>query len=515
MFLNFPCRLSSWLFVLVAVLDFALVPQSANAAFCNALPGSCWPSPRSWGSFLGMLSNSTSVYRPDETADKFISEATSMNLLKSNFPGIIIVPGTEADLRTAMYFASKTRIGVVARCSGHDFNGRSNGRGVMLIKTERLNWVSYQPTTQTVSFGSGANHADIYSALVPHKRVYVGGQSKTVCPAGCLAGGCHGLLSRQYGLGIDSIEEIRLALFNGTIITLNRTRNADLFHAYLGAGQNSFGVAVSFKARTYPAPPFYVMLDAVFSVNSNSTDSNLLSDFFLNTTWFNDMPRELAGNINLDSGYATVKFIYFGTDYTGVAAKLQTLLESPYMLKVDEPRYFDVMSSLADNMYPPDSSIWSRSFITNGFIQQDPVVLNQMATVVAEANPYMWMWFVFGGAVPEHAGTGSVPAGMRTAMYEVLFGSQWINPHEDEDRVSSIEPYLPVMYGIAETSYSNEYTTWGTYNQLADWKTRFFSDYDALLAVKKKYDPCNLMTATYAVGSDEPVATCTRAPKTN
>ncbi|GIL63152.1 hypothetical protein Vafri_17269 [Volvox africanus] len=478
--MTFCCRdMNRWsrLCGLVLLLSHALM-HSANAGFCTPTPGSCWPSRSTFSAWLATLSSTTRVYTPDTTPEFFLSEATSMNLLKSNFPGLIVVPGTEADLRSAMYFASKNRIRVVARCSGHDFNGRSNGRGVMLIKTELLNWTLYDDKTQAISFGSGAMHADIYSALVPYNRVYIGGQSKTVCPAGCLAGGCHGLMSRQYGLGIDSILEIRFALFNGTVITLNRTRNADLFHAYLGAGQNSFGVALSFKAQTYPAPPAILMFDALFDATADNAPGNLLSNFFLNATWFNDMPRELAGNINYEFGSVKVKFVYTGTDYDGTFQKLQPLLESPFTRHVTDPEVFPNMYEVALNLYPPVTDIWARKFITSGFLPQDQEVLDTISSIIV-----------------------------------VLFGAQWFDPHEDRDRVAGMEPYLSGLYSLAPTSYSNEFTSWGTYNNVSDWKTRFFSNYDSLLAVKKKYDPCNLMTAKFAVGSDQPTAICSCAPK--
>ncbi|EFJ53169.1 hypothetical protein VOLCADRAFT_102791 [Volvox carteri f. nagariensis] len=506
------CRLCR--FALIFCIAGALRSADAATGFCISAPGSCWPSAARIRAWISTLSNSTTVYTPDAEPNIFLSEATAMNFLKSDFPGLIVVPGSEADLRSALYFASKTRIRVVVRCSGHDFNGRSSGRGVMLIKTERLNWTSYDASSQTISFGAGANHEIVYTALVPHNRMYVGGQSKTVCPAGCLAGGCHGLLSRQYGLGIDSILEIRFALFNGTIITLNRTRYADLFNAYLGAGQNSFGIAVSFKAQTYPAPPVIIMLDAEFVINSPFvTSGNLLTNFFLNTTWFNEMPRQLSGTINLDSGRARVKFVYTGTDYDDLSAKLAPLLASPFRSAVAEPQFFSNLAEMALNMYPAETEIWGRKYITSGFLPPDQDTLDSVASVIATTNPYMWLWFVFGGAVPEKAGIGSVPDGMRYAMYEVLFGTHWFNPNDDRLRVESLEPYLPLLYGISPTSYSNEFTSWGSYNDIQDWKTRFFSNYSNLLAVKKKYDPCNLITATYAVGSDEPVAICSCAPK--
>ncbi|EFJ52824.1 hypothetical protein VOLCADRAFT_45801, partial [Volvox carteri f. nagariensis] len=176
------------------------------------------------------------------------------NALKTNFPGIIVAPVSENDLSSSLQFAYNYKIRVVTRCSGQDYNGRSNGRGVMMIRMEKFNYVEYNPDDETVTFGAGATQEMVYAVVADVNRVFVGGLSTSICPAGCLAGGCYGPLSRLRGLGIDNILQIRFMLYNGTILTLSRTRYADLFHAYLGAGQNSFGVAISFTARTFPAP---------------------------------------------------------------------------------------------------------------------------------------------------------------------------------------------------------------------------------------------------------------------
>lgn len=55
------------------------------------------------------------------------------NTLKTAFPGLIIHPGNEKDLSSTLRFASKYRIRVVAKCSGHDQNCRSTGNGVIQV----------------------------------------------------------------------------------------------------------------------------------------------------------------------------------------------------------------------------------------------------------------------------------------------------------------------------------------------------------------------------------------------
>lgn len=49
----------------------------------------------------------------------------------------------------------------------------------------------------------------VYGYLANISRISVGGAFKTVCPAGCNSGGCHGPLTRMYGLGVDNVLAMR------------------------------------------------------------------------------------------------------------------------------------------------------------------------------------------------------------------------------------------------------------------------------------------------------------------
>jgi hypothetical protein len=60
------------------------------------------------------------------------------NTLKSDFPGFVVYPDGEKDLSAALAFASRWRIRVVAKCSGHDQNSRSTGRGVMQARRDAV-----------------------------------------------------------------------------------------------------------------------------------------------------------------------------------------------------------------------------------------------------------------------------------------------------------------------------------------------------------------------------------------
>ncbi|KXZ55789.1 hypothetical protein GPECTOR_2g1339 [Gonium pectorale] len=440
-----------------------------------------------------------------------------MNLLKNNFPGLIVYPATEDDLRSAVAFAFKYRIRVVARCSGHDFNSRSSGYGVMLIKTKNLSAVAYDPAKETVTFGAGANHGIVYAALAPLGRVYIGGQAKTVCPAGCLSGGCHGLLTRQHGLGADNVLSIRLILYNGTAVTLSPTSHSSLFYAYLGAGANTFGLAASFTARTHPAPEVLLQFKAqlnMFAPNGSGLPptASALSTFFMNVSFMQALPINVAGNIRIEAGLLNVDMFYLGAakDAAASVATIAPIFQSPFVVPGSTKNFtWPTLLDLALNNYPPATSIWARKFITNVLVPPKQEALTEAIDTITSRKPTMWLWFVYGG----HVRNGSAPyvsQGMRAAMYEAEITTSWQDPNEDEDRMASVHSYLDVMYKVSPYTYINEYTSWGgKYNPMPDWKTRLFGDkYDELLKIKKTYDPCNAFVAQFGIGSDLPQMAC-------
>jgi fumiquinazoline A oxidase len=75
--------------------------------------------------------------------------------------------------------------------------------------------------------------------------------SACVGVGGTTVGGGHGWLQGKYGLVIDAIVGMRVALWNGTIVDASATENPDLFWAMRGAG-HSFGILLEFTLKTWP-----------------------------------------------------------------------------------------------------------------------------------------------------------------------------------------------------------------------------------------------------------------------
>jgi hypothetical protein len=97
-----------------------------------------------------------------------------------------------------------------------------------------------------------------------------------------------------------------------------------------------------------------------------------------------------------------------------------------------------------------------------------------------------------GAAASEDAGN-AVGAGMRLAVGpEVVFGMSQKN----------LKVFGRVLTSTFSSSYVNEFTSIGDYNLIPDWQQRFWGaeKYHRLLAVKQKFDPCNMLGVEMSVG---------------
>jgi FAD/FMN-containing dehydrogenase len=74
--------------------------------------------------------------------------------------------------------------------------------------------------------------------------------------AGLTLGGGHGYLTRKYGLTIDNLRAVDLVLADGSFVTADAKRHAELFWAVRGGGGN-FGVATSFLFEAQPVSMVY------------------------------------------------------------------------------------------------------------------------------------------------------------------------------------------------------------------------------------------------------------------
>ncbi|OAX38046.1 FAD-binding domain-containing protein [Rhizopogon vinicolor AM-OR11-026] len=160
-------------------------------------------------------------------------------------------PATPQDVGIALQILAKDQTPFAVRGGGHStMPGFSSTPGVQ-IAMYSFSEVTYDPSAQTATIGTGLVWDDVYTQLEQLNVTVVGGKSTGVGVAGVILGGGYSYFSNQYGLAVDNVVSLELVMPNGTITTVTSASDPDLFFGLRG-GFNNFGIVTTVTLKAYP-----------------------------------------------------------------------------------------------------------------------------------------------------------------------------------------------------------------------------------------------------------------------
>jgi FAD/FMN-containing dehydrogenase len=167
-------------------------------------------------------------------------------------PQVIAPCSSTKDVAAAIAHAREHRLAVAIRSGGHSMEGFSSNDGGMVIHLGNMNSVELRGD-QTVKVGPGCTLAHLYDELLPKRRLVPAGSCGTVGIGGLTTGGGYGLFSRKYGLTCDHLLEATVVDGQGVV---RATRDdPELLWAIRGGGAGNFAVVTEMIFRTHLSPP--------------------------------------------------------------------------------------------------------------------------------------------------------------------------------------------------------------------------------------------------------------------
>ncbi len=166
-------------------------------------------------------------------------------------PALVVAATSVADIRTAVLAARQRGVPLAVRATGHGTHAPLDG--VVLLDTSALAGVVVDPDRAVARVGAGAVWSAVHAAAAPFGLAGLSGSHPDVGVIGYTLGGGLSWLSRRFGLAADSVLRAEVVLADGRRVVASEDQHADLFWALRGGGTT--GIVASLEFRLHRVPP--------------------------------------------------------------------------------------------------------------------------------------------------------------------------------------------------------------------------------------------------------------------
>lgn len=215
----------------------------------------------------------------------------------AGYPAYVIEAIDEKDIQAGVNFARTHHIRLVIKGTGHDFPGRSSGRGSLSIWTHRIRGLEVTRDDPlavryggiaSVKISAGMQWGEVYREMVRQNLTVVGGADPNVGVGGWILNGGHSPVSAVYGLGADQVLSLDVVTADGIYLTVNETNHSDLFWALRGGGGSTSAVMVSVTVKAYPQLDGFMHTYAYITKAGSDTYDSLVAYFHTHVPRINE-----------------------------------------------------------------------------------------------------------------------------------------------------------------------------------------------------------------------------------
>lgn len=457
-----------------------------------------------------------------------------------------------ADVAAAVDFARQHRLRIVVKGTGHDYLGRSNAAGSLLVWTHAMRETRSLdafvprgapagfPGVPALSVAAGTRWLEAYTEATTRNGRYVqgGGCASVGAAGGFPQGGGFGSWSKRFGTGAAGMLEAEVVTADGRVRIANAFQHPDLFWALRGGGGGTFGIVTRLTLMTHPLPSSFGVLRGQIPAASDGEYAALVerlcrfcAEALDNEHWGEQVSLHPDNTVGL---YIT----WQGLSRTQVEGVWADFLRRP-------GAKLEIMEIPPRDMWNPDW--WQQAH--PGFVQPDPRGGERFWWAANQAEVSMYWYSYQSRWIPRAAflapafartlfdvsrlGTVSLHLnkGLSGATEDALRRGREtsVNPVAEEALALAImasgrsdsHPGLPghepdpaeararadrIGRGMAllraATPGSGAYANEADYFE-EDWQRSFWGiHYPRLLEVKRRYDPLGLFHVHHGVGSE-------------
>jgi len=429
----------------------------------------------------------------------FAESVRLWNGMVEKTPALAAMPASAGDVAAAIGFGRDHGLRLGVKGGGHNIAGSAIAEGGLVLDMSGMRGVTVDRDARLAHVGPGCLLGDVDRATQAHGLATVLGFVSEVGVAGLTLGGGLGYLTRRFGWTVDNLEAVEIVTADGETRTASRRESEDLFWAIRGGGGN-FGVVTRFTFRLHEVGP------AVFGglIAWPFERAGEILDAYRAITA--EAPRELAAWLVLlrappapfvPPEWHGERVCAMAVCYSGrLDAREDALapiraLGRPILDLLHEQPYTAVQSYLDATEPKGHHYYWKTGY----FAGLDDGLLAAARELFASCPiPDAQIGFLhLGGALNERApDDGAV--GNRDARFALGLNAMW---QPDEPAADAFRDWIRAAWErVRGFSTGGNYVNFQTADEGEDRiRSAYGSNFERLVAVKKRYDPENVFRA--------------------
>ncbi len=408
------------------------------------------------------------------------------------YPVVIDYCQSEADVSNAVLWARKHGVPIRIRSGGHNYEGYSNGNCTLVIDISEMNAMELDECEGILRVQAGVTNGQVYGFVSSKGYPFPGGTCPTVGVSGFASGGGWGLSCRMFGLGCDSLLEIRMVNFEGRVLIANRMCNPDLFWALRGAGGGNFGVITGMVFRLPPKVDRVTLIEIDYLHVSSQEQVQFLQTW---QHWLASADNRMTliariYNSPSDGLAMLVRGIFYGEP-----EEAKRILKCFLALENAEPNleYVSFLEAVTviGSSYPPFEKFQS---VSRYALRELTVMECESLAEIVSRPPRGSVFagvslYALGGRVAE-VGVNDTAFFYRRAGYILWLETVWENSRFAQENRDWINLWFPCFASMTTGSYVNF-----PYDLLSCYLEEYYGEHAPVLRkIKAKYDPLNVFT---------------------
>ncbi|MFI1864050.1 FAD-binding oxidoreductase [Streptomyces jumonjinensis] len=443
-----------------------------------------------------------SLLLPDDRA--YDQARRVWNGMPDRRPSLIARCTGASDVSAAVRFATGEGLPVTVRGGGHNVAGTAVDDDTVMIDLSPMRGVTVDPARAVATAEGGCLLSDLDAATAPHGLACPAGVVSHTGLAGLTLGGGYGWLARKWGLTCDHLLAAEVVLADGSVVEATGERHPELFWALHGGGGN-FGIVTRFTLRLRPVgrihhrTAVHSLADAPAALaeyrafaEKQSGDLHAVGAFKVagDQEW---IPRGLRGRPALF--LATVRL---GDPGPGPA--MSDPVSAGPAVVADRVLSYPELQALGDHGEPHGNRYFTKSCYLSelgGGVAAELVGAAREITSPLSSIDFEYLRGAIADVPDEES---AFPR--RDAPYICTASAQWTDPgadraHEEWSR-RTVQRLSPWQYGGAYVNYAQ--------GEAAEKVVEVYgaARYDRLAAVKRIYDPGNLLSRNQNIRPSAP-----------